>query len=312
MPTELITKDVWRRLSEAAAKSKKPSDVAVAYFSSGASQMLRLRVGSRLVVDASEPVVKNGLTNPAELLKMHRRGVKVFSSTNLHAKVYAFDAAAFIGSANVSGRSEATLQEAVVRTHDAKTIRATRSFVGDLCLEPLGPAELTRLKTLYRPPRFVPGGRAGLTPTKSSSLYLAKISLMDWTEDQDRAADAGQVLAEREKRHRTFVVDRIYWWGRMPFKKGQLLVEIVKDGRGRRVSPPGHVIRIQPYREGNRRGNFVYIEQPDEEWRAFSGFRKDLQDLLSRGGLKSGESTRKILAAWSPRKLRLWRSLDAQ
>ena len=105
MTTELITDRVWAAITEAARNTKTPAYVAVAYFGNGASKLLPLRKGSRLVVDASEHAVKSGQTSPAELLKLHRKGVKVYSIENLHAKVFVFGRTAFVGSANVSQRS---------------------------------------------------------------------------------------------------------------------------------------------------------------------------------------------------------------
>src|SRR5262249_31314337 len=134
-----------------------------AYFGKGAADLLRLPSRSRLVVDASEAAVKNGQTHPADLQRMRRQKIAVYSVPILHAKVFAFDKAVFIGSANVSKHSANLLQEAIVRVSDAAVVGAARGFVKNLCLELLGPEELKRLQKLYRPPRFVPsqGKRRG-------------------------------------------------------------------------------------------------------------------------------------------------------
>jgi len=49
--------------------------MAVAYFGKGASRLLPLTAGSRLVVDASECAVASGQTCPADLIKLVARGV---------------------------------------------------------------------------------------------------------------------------------------------------------------------------------------------------------------------------------------------
>lgn len=146
MSAQFITADVWGALSKAARRSKKPAYVSVAYFGKGAADLLHLPAKSRLVVDASEAAVKQGQTNPAKLRRMRRRRVAVYSVQNLHARVFAFDTAVFIGSANVSKHSASVLQEAVLRVTDAAVLKAARDFVTELCLEPLGPKELMRLQ----------------------------------------------------------------------------------------------------------------------------------------------------------------------
>lgn len=159
MSAKLITRHAWAALSEGARKSRKPAHVAVAYFGKGATKLLHLPPQSSLVVDASEAAVKSGQTHPADLLRMVRRSVAVYSVQNLHAKIFAFDTGAFVGSTNASMHSANVLQEAIVWVNDGAVVKAARDFVKNLCLDPLGPEELKRLQKLYRPPRFAPGER---------------------------------------------------------------------------------------------------------------------------------------------------------
>jgi hypothetical protein len=107
--TELLVSDVWSRLIRTHRKGRRGAWVAVAYFGKGAARLLRLRKGSQLVVDASENAVKSGLTCPDDLIALLKRGVRIFSIANLHAKVYVFGNAALIGSANASQHSARTL-----------------------------------------------------------------------------------------------------------------------------------------------------------------------------------------------------------
>jgi len=268
MAPKLIIADVWRALTEEAKRNKKPAHVAVAYFSKGAADLLPLPPKSRLVVDASEAAVKGGQTHPADLRRMRRRKVDVYSVQNLHAKVFVFGRSVFIGSANVSKYSAKTLQEAVVRLNDIRIVRAARSFINDLCLEPLGPAELKRLQKLYRPPRFV----------------------------------AGRSEARKKRKHRSgFAIEAFYWPSPSPFRTGQMIVEVFKSGHGRTVSPPGHVIHTRPYREGNVRKTLVYFEHPNYEWEPLSGLDKETKKVLSRGGNKNQPAIRKILRFWQKR-----------
>ncbi len=139
MSTAFITRDIWPQLTKAVRDSPQSCAVAVAYFGKGAGKLLPLTKGSRLVVDASEHAVAAGQTCPADLAKLVKRGVKVYSVPNLHAKVFVLGRAAYIGSANASNRSASQLVEAVIRTTETSAVRAARQFVRDHCLHELTP-----------------------------------------------------------------------------------------------------------------------------------------------------------------------------
>jgi hypothetical protein len=83
MKTQFVTHDIWKSLTASAKAARKPSFVAVAYFGQGASKLLPLLAGSRLVVDASENAVKSGQTHPADLKKLQMRGVVIYMSFGL-------------------------------------------------------------------------------------------------------------------------------------------------------------------------------------------------------------------------------------
>jgi hypothetical protein len=256
--TQLITRAVWSTLTDAARKSKKPAHVAVAYFGVGAANMLRLPPGSALVVDASEAAVKSGRTHPRELQLMRRRNIEAYSAPHLHAKVFVLEDALFIGSANASRHSASVLQEAVVRITQPTLVGNARAFVQSLCLEPLGPEELKRLRKLYRPPRFASGRRASNRAERA--LRVAQLKAVTYPEKLEEAFKAGQEQALKKKQNRRFDVEGFYWNGsHSPFRKGELVVQVLKDGRGRSVSPPGHVIHTRAYRNGAARKTLVYV-----------------------------------------------------
>jgi hypothetical protein len=300
MSAQFITADVWGALSRAARRSKKPAYVAVAYFGKGAADLLCLPAKSRLVVDASEAAVKQGQTNPAELRRMLRRKVAVYSVQNLHAKVFAFDTAAFIGSANVSKHSASVLQEAVLRVTDAKVLRATRDFVKDLCLEPLGPKELTRLQKLYRPPRFVPGKhKARGQKQRFSTLRVVHTRSVDVADKLEEAFEVGHKEAVKKRPYNSgFAIEEFYWSNPSPFREGQLVIQVYKNAHGRSVSPPGHVIHTRSYRDGKERKTLIYAELPDRYWEPLSRFGAGMKKILSCGGVKNYQTTNSLLAFW--------------
>jgi hypothetical protein len=116
---KFLTLKIWPRLTELATKSKQ-SWVAVAYLGNGATKLLPLKAGGRLVVDLSENAVKSGQTSPYEILKFIARGVNVSSVGNLHAKIFVFRDNAFVGSANASSHSANALIEAKRKLGDSK------------------------------------------------------------------------------------------------------------------------------------------------------------------------------------------------
>lgn len=150
----LITQSPWAAISAAASGAKQPSHVAVAYLGQKGDELLPLAQGSKLVVDVSLSAVRAGITHPGTLLKIHKRGVSVFTAPLLHAKVFAFDGVGFVGSTNASVRSRDHLREALVRVADAPTLADIRDYVDGLATDELSKADLEWLGKQYSPPSF--------------------------------------------------------------------------------------------------------------------------------------------------------------
>jgi hypothetical protein len=68
---------LWPKIISLAKKSRR-KQVVVAYLGKGASKILPLQRGDVLVVDLSEQAVMNGQTDPHEVEKYIKRGVKVY------------------------------------------------------------------------------------------------------------------------------------------------------------------------------------------------------------------------------------------
>jgi len=300
MSSRFVTADIWDVLTAAASQVKSPAQVAVAYFGKGAGHLLPLAPGSTLVVDASEAAVKGGLTYPAALLSLHRKGVNIYSAPNLHAKVFAFGNAVYIGSANASSHSAHVLREAMVRVTDVSVVRAVRRFINGLCLEQLGPDELKRLHKLYRPPTFV---AVGIKVGKKKAAQLSTLRVAPTREakipdELEREFEVGREVANRNKKNGSgFYIEEFFWTNRSPFRKGQLVIEVYRGPHGRTVSPPGHVIHTRKVKSKT----LVYVELPNREWKAFSHFPAKAREVLDRGGEKSAAATAALLANWRQR-----------
>lgn len=102
---------IWKVIERIAMKAARRS-AAVAYLTS--ERHVRFETGDLLIVDASDAVIAGGGTSATILDRLHRRGVRLYSIAGLHAKVYLFDTAAVIGSANLSVNSSSLIEVAVV------------------------------------------------------------------------------------------------------------------------------------------------------------------------------------------------------
>jgi phosphatidylserine/phosphatidylglycerophosphate/cardiolipin synthase-like enzyme len=149
----LLTNNIWTQITAAALNAKKPSRVAVAFVGSYAPTLLPLSKGSILVADVRISAVASGSTSPFALEQIRSNGVDIYSFQYLHAKAFAFDKVAFVGSTNASQNSAATLLEASLKTAAKKDINAVRAFVESLCVTQLSQADLSQLASFYKPPK---------------------------------------------------------------------------------------------------------------------------------------------------------------
>ncbi len=270
MSTKLITEGVWNSLRRVAKTSHRPNWVAVAYFGQGADKLLRLTPGSRLVVNASLSTVRAGQTHPASLLRLVRRGIRVYSVENLHAKVYVIGNRAFIGSANASQSSAQRLLEAIVSTTEQRVVKRAREFIGSLCMEALSPQALASLQKSYRPPRsefarFARRERRQSPRAKTSALRLVQLSLIEWPEDEEDVHESGLVTARSRREHRAgWEIQSFRLTGGTRIARRDLVMQAVDEGRSEQfVEPPGKVLNVVRRRvRRGRRVAYVYVEVP--------------------------------------------------
>lgn len=290
MSTVFVSQDIWPQLTKEARGSGSGCAVAVAYFGAGAIRLLPLPTGSRLVVDASERSVASGQTCPADLIKLVKRGVSVYSVPNLHAKVFVLRRAAYIGSANVSNRSASQLVEAVIRTTEPSAVSAARQFVHKHCLHLLTPEVLKRLAKLYRPPLLSGGKRRARIKVATSErrslprLLLAQLELEYWSDRDQALHDAAMAVAKKRRKHpRSFELDSFRMPGKCAYRRGDVVVQVTDEGRGGVLAtPPGNVLHVRTRRYGNRQVSFVYLERPVRRRRSV----KALARVMGRGAQK--------------------------
>jgi hypothetical protein len=310
MSTTFLTTGVWTAITQFARRNSRSAWVAVPYFGKRGNSLLPLNRGSSLVVNASEIAVKTGQTSPAALLSLLRKGVRIYSDPNLHAKVYVFGSTAFVGSANASASSAEALVEAVVRTTDRSVVRSTRSFVQDLCTAPIGPTELERLAPLYREPRVGRGRGKGL-PNRAQGrpprIWLSRVSEGTMPPDAAEVEDEVAERARRKRERRSYIIADAFWSGSPPYRLGDTLIELYELGSGKVVvAPPGRVCHLERWRGPKRSGTFVCYEREDTRRISVERLAKVLgrgakQRLLRAGPLGEGEFRTKLLAYWASR-----------
>ncbi len=111
------------------SESCRAAKVAVAYVGKGAANKLMLKSGDTLVTCMSLQSLQAGQVDPFEIEKFIKRGVKVFSKSCLHAKVYVLGNKVITCSANLSSSSEKNLIESGILTDDKKAVSAARKFI---------------------------------------------------------------------------------------------------------------------------------------------------------------------------------------
>jgi hypothetical protein len=266
LKTKFYGHDVWPKITRVVKKARH-NFAAVAYLGKGASTLLPLKENDVLVVDMSEGAVKSGQTNPAEIVKLLRRGVNVYSVENLHAKVFVADGRAFIGSANASSRSANNLVEAVVETTERAAVSGCKSFIKGLRGVPVGPAYAYRMLKLYRPPRIVGGGGQRKVTRKlavGERLWAVPLETLKWDPEDYEAQKAGKPKARKKiSDSRRFIIEE-FCWDCGPFVKNvrykDVTLQIVESGDKRMVRPPARVIHVQRYRCGQSLRAIVFLE----------------------------------------------------
>jgi len=307
MSTNLITKDLWPTLTNRVKSSIKPCFVAVAYFGKGASKLLPLPKGSRLVVNASDGAVKSGQTCPDELRALQKKGVEIFSVGNLHAKVFVVGKTAFVGSANVSRNSAESLVEAMLQTTDSAAVAAARSLVSELCLDGLGPERLKELAKIYRPPN-IPGqrhpalrtGKQGVS-AQFPELHIAHFSNLDYPENERELVKEEEKVAKRERKHRAATHDfcSVLWEGRCNVVPGQQCIQVWDEGAGKVwVYPPAHVLHVK--KVPSRAARYIWLEYPIRKRISFNRLAAKLgrgskTKLRTEGKVKDGAFAEALL-----------------
>lgn len=313
-----LTDNLWPTIQRLDRRSKR-REVVVAYLGTDAGKLLKLGKDDRLVVDMSMAAVKSGQTNPIEVEKYLRCGVEVFNCSNLHAKVYVFDRAAIIASANVSRHSCKSLVEAGLLCRDRDVVAQVRGFVKSLQVDPVSPEYVKRCKRFYRPPKMQHSGkrtRTGKITPQHSRLWLVGVYPDERPKEEERLCQTREKLASKKLKDTwKFQVESVRWTtlGSRLTKEvgeGDLFISIWCNGKEMSVYPPARVLRITHYKSFDRKKlprMFIHIEEPKRprvlRWRKFKNALVKVG--LGRVGrhsereVRSAEAVHAILGLWS-------------
>lgn len=262
---EFVTgEEIWRNI-QAALKGRQPARVAVPFIGLGASRWIKPAPGSWVLTRCDLKSARAGQVSGKDLLAWHRRGVRVFNLQALHAKVFAFHAAAFVGSSNASETSRYRLVEAGIWTTEKALVRSAWDFVEELCAEEVEENFLAELEAAYRPPTLFPmhgetgSNEAASRKAQSSSraqdeapMHLIRIYPATFDDAQQSAADQAEAAGRQRIDRKLKAELSSFSWKGAPgrFKVGDLVLARWTDRKGgdERVLPWARVVGIRKVR----------------------------------------------------------------
>ena len=311
----LFNETLWEELGARIPKAKAVR-AAVAYLGTGATGLLPLRKGDKLVVDMSLGSVRSGTTDPREVEKFLRRGVEVFSRGSLHAKFFIIDKVTIAGSSNISNHAKDSLDEAAVLTDDPATSRRALATFDLLCTEPVRKDYLSKCIKEYRPPNFAGGPRSRGKRAKLSQGKVWIIGGLEYRDVREREEKESERLIENaRKRLLDFErcdVDHSHYPAPQGFfrrlRDGDWLIVCVGDGRGFDVSPPARFLGVDHYARGGGKQRYMLLfEVPtDADTIRWSTLRSAAPRFITAAKRPKPRTTPIINDAEADALLRLW------
>ena len=172
----LAEQELWSQLQSITKTRKCPIKVAVPYLGKDARKLLHLRRGDAVIVELTLGNSRNGSVCPEEIARLRKKGVDVYVSRDLHAKVLLCGRKAVIGSANLSNNSLKHLDEAALLTTEKPVIRKVRSWFDDRMCEEVTPAWLEKCRKAYRPPKNHSEGNGNRMPLSNSVWFSGMVT----------------------------------------------------------------------------------------------------------------------------------------
>lgn len=130
MGTTLHAPHPWPHIT-AALRGRGPRRVAIAYLDATAPELLPLRAGDLLIVNAARAAIRAHATSPTALARFLDRGVRVLSTPNLHTGLIVTPRYAIVGPSSASVSSTVADETALI-TDDPAAIAAAHAFLDSL------------------------------------------------------------------------------------------------------------------------------------------------------------------------------------
>lgn len=265
---------IWDEMTDVCAGRSKVI-AAIAFVGAQAPTLLPLQRGDLLIVNASRPALMARATNPEALATYLDRGVRVFSTAKLHAKVIVSRRRAVIGSANASANSN-QLFEAGTLTTDPELVRNAREFVLgiDRDVEVDGPF-LAQARQIWGQGRAGgPPGSGDRSTDEEPFLQPGTFNLwlnVDPEDDRLSRIDLQAYEQAVGPSRRRFPVTRFTHGFETTdlgdgYARGDVVLHVTGAGEDRTVGPPGVVV-TEPIERGDEAGQFQVIRwrSPDVE-----------------------------------------------
>lgn len=281
---KFLASTVWPAITAQLASAKKRRIVVSAYLGSGASKLLPLRKRDTLVVNGSLQTLKTGATNPYELDRFLKRGVKCYSVEALHSKLCIADDYVIIGSANASMNSHQSLIEASLLLKSGAIADEVEDWIESLPLEPIDAKRLTNMKKAYRPPKWGVKAPSAKRPRVRGKVWLTWIK-GETEEPQTTSFESRKVAAKKRQENATaepfFITQPGTKLGRV-FKgvsAGDRVIVIDLGEKPSCVYPPLRVL-ARPFSEKveGKTVQFLLLED-DEGWMSLKDFRAGMRRL---------------------------------
>ena len=128
---EVNSDNLWHELDKL-AKQSKSKQAAVAYITD--DSYIAFDNGDELIVDASDEAIASGKSSAKVLETAFKKGTRIYSCDNLHAKTIIFDQNVYIGSANISLNSVKNLIELGIISDHPNILAGAVKFIEQLKL----------------------------------------------------------------------------------------------------------------------------------------------------------------------------------
>ena len=299
----------WKEIQKHAGKQK--SIVAVPFMGKDAAKMLPIPAGSILVTRFTPTSVKAGQVSPLEIIKLLKRGVKIHSYADLHAKVYVFGNRTFVGSANVSNSSQ-RLAEACIETTNSKLVAQAKAFIQELTGDLVTLEQAKKMVSLYpkdgeRMYGFnspSPKKRKHIAQPRSNVWLYSLINTGDWPEEANSELDKVKPSIEKKiKRPKETQLREVLWQRKPLFAVGDWAIWRWKTPRGFDFECPSKIIAIHAIPKTNK--FLVFYDQPiDCAELTLAKLKPKMKGIATEAELVKGGLVRnpdvaiKLLRAW--------------